>query len=123
KVDSGVKALSTIQSPLTQKAYSVLSAKRKQGTPLGASRCFFRKRFIPTPLPLTQKESVASLETVTAFSFCNQGESLALPLLALARRRDTTARLTPALAHHEAGENRLRLAARLKRWILLPQNV
>ena len=33
-----------------------LSAKRKQGTPLGASRCFFRKRFIPTPLPLTQKE-------------------------------------------------------------------
>ncbi|WP_115011690.1 hypothetical protein [Helicobacter canis] len=42
KVDSSVKALSTIQSPLTQKAYSVLSAKRK--------------RFIPTPLPLTQKE-------------------------------------------------------------------
>ena len=54
-----------------------------------------RKRFIPTPLPLAQKESVASLETATAFSFCNQGESLALPLLALARRLDTTASLFP----------------------------
>ena len=62
-----------------------------------------RKRFIPTPLPLTQKEKA------TAFSFCNQGESLASPLLALARRRDTTARLTSALAHHEAGENRCEL--------------
>ena len=49
-----------------------------------------RKRFIPTPLPLAQKEKA------TAFSFCNQGESLALPLLAKKRRRDTAARLVSA---------------------------
>ena len=49
-----------------------------------------RKRFIPTPLPLAQKEKA------TAVSFCNQGESLALPLLAKKRRRDTTARLVSA---------------------------
>ena len=77
--------LSTIQSPQAQETCPSTAAKRK--------------RFIPLPSPLTQKDKA------TAFSFCNQGGSLAFPLLALARRRDTTARLTPTLAHHEAGEN------------------
>ena len=77
--------LSTIQPPQAQETCPSTAAKRK--------------RFIPLPSPLTQKDKA------TAFSFCNQGGSLAFPLLALARRRDTTARLTPTLAHHEAGEN------------------
>ena len=68
-----------------------------------------RKRFIPLPSPLTQKEKA------TAFSFCNQGGSLALPLLALARRRDTTARHFSTLAHHEAGENRCELSLAFKK--------
>lgn len=77
---------------LVRESLSVITAKRK--------------RFIPSPLPLAQKDKA------TAFSFCNQGESLALPLLALARRLDTTASLLPALEHHEAGENRCELFAR-----------
>ena len=77
--------LSTIQPPQAQETCPSTAAKRK--------------RFIPLPSPLTQKDKA------TAFSFCNQGGSLAFPLLALARRRDTTARLTPTLAHHEVGEN------------------
>ena len=57
-----------VSSSQIQNTFSTTSAKRK--------------RFIPSTLPLAQKESVASLETATAVSFCNQGENLAIPLLA-----------------------------------------
>ena len=92
---TAAQSLSTIQPPQAQETCPSTAAKRK--------------RFIPLPSPLTQKEKA------TAFSFCNQGGSLALPLLALARRRDTTARHFSTLAHHEAGENRCELSLAFKK--------
>ena len=83
KVDSSTaQTSSTIQHSLAQETRSALSAKRK--------------RFIPSTLPLAQKEKATAFSKEATLSFCNQGESLALPLLAKKRRRDTTARLVSA---------------------------
>ena len=81
-----------VSSSQIQNTFSTTSAKRK--------------RFIPSTLPLAQKESVASLETATAVSFCNQGESLAISASSIKSAGDTTAPFESDFMHHEAGESR-----------------